>query len=398
MLWAVMQILAAFDKFKDSMTARAACAAATAGVRRALGPEATVTQAPLTDGGEGFCDILTAAANGKLETHRVHGPLGQQLEAPLGWVAGPDLPAALHQWLDPNHARIAVIEMAAVAGLQQVPQAQRHPQHCTTYGVGELIRIAAAQGADAILLGIGGSATSDLGLGALQALGLQFLDAAQQPMERLVPAQWAQVAQLSAAIAHTLPPLYIACDVDNPLLGPRGAAAPYGPQKGLPIDQIETFDAAASRLAEQLCEHFQQPLALTQLPGSGAAGGLGFGLKVACRAQFVPGFELVSAWLDLPRKIAAADLVLSGEGKIDHSSLSGKGPVALLRAAQRAGKPSLLLAGAIDTAAAADLRAQLPQCQLDPITPPDCALAEALARGAENLSTQTERALRALRL
>jgi len=172
----------------------------------------------------------------------------------------------------------------------------------------------------------------------------------------------------------------------------------YGPQKGLPIDQIKTFDAAASRLAEQLCEHFKQPLALTQLPGSGAAGGLGFGLKVACRAQFVPGFELVSAWLDLPRKIAAADLVLSGEGKIDHSSLSGKGPVALLRAAQRAGKPSLLLAGAIEAAAAADLRAQLPQCQLYPITPPDCALAEALARGAENLSTQTERTLRALRL
>jgi glycerate kinase len=389
-----MKILAAFDKFKDSMSAQAACEAASAGVHRALGQDVSITHAPLTDGGEGFCSILTHAANGFVESHTVCGPLGVDLAAPLGWVEGSALPAGVRRFFDPGHGKIALIEMAAAAGLEQVAPERRHPKHCTSYGVGELIRIAIAEGADAILLGIGGSATSDLGLGALEALGLRVLDPANQPIARIVPARWPQVTQLTGQIEVPLPPIYIACDVDNPLLGPRGAAAVYGPQKGLPADEVEAFDAAAADLAAKLCHHFNQPQDLQLLPGSGAAGGIGFGLKVACQAEFIAGFELVSAWLELERKIAAADLILTGEGKIDTSSLSGKGPVGLASAAHQVGKRCILLAGAVETAAATQLHAQFPKCALYEITPPNCPLAQALFDGPENLTTKTASVLR----
>jgi glycerate kinase len=384
-----MKILAAFDKFKDSMTAQAACEAASVGAHLALGQNVAITHAPLTDGGEGFCTILTHAANGFVESHTVCGPLGADLEAPLGWVEGSALPAGVRRFFDPGHGKIALIEMAAAAGLEQVALERRHPKYCTTYGVGELIRIAVAEGADAILLGIGGSATSDLGLGALEALGLRVLDSANQPIERIVPARWPQMPQLTGQIEIPLPPIYIACDVDNPLLGPRGAAAVYGPQKGLPADEVEAFDAAAADLATKLCQHFNQPPNLHELPGSGAAGGIGFGLKVACNAKFIAGFELVTAWLDLDAKIAAADLILTGEGKIDCSSLSGKGPVALVTAAHQADKRCILLTGAVETAAADQLHAQFPKCAVYEITPPNCPLAQALFDGPENLTAKT---------
>ena len=389
-----MKILAAFDKFKDSMTAQAACEAASAGVHLALGQNASITQAPLTDGGEGFCTILTHAANGYVESHEVCGPLGADLKAPLGWVNGSALPAAVRALFDPRHGKIAIIEMAAAAGLEQVAPERRHPKYCTTYGVGELIRIAVAEGADAILLGIGGSATSDLGLGALEALGLRLVDSNNKRIERIIPSRWPEVAQLSGDIAVPLPPIYIACDVDNPLLGPRGAAAVYGPQKGLPADEVEAFDDAAADLAAKLCQHFNQPQNLHELPGSGAAGGIGFGLKVACNAKFIAGFELVTAWLDLDAKIAAADLILTGEGKIDCSSLSGKGPVALVTAAHKADKRSILLTGAVEAAAAAHLHEHFPKCALYEITPPNCPLAQALVDGPENLTAKTASVLR----
>ena len=163
-----------------------------------------------------------------MEYHTVCGPLGEEVEAPLGWVELGRLPESARRFLDAKNGKLAIIEMASVAGLEQVPSAQRHPGHCTTRGVGELIRIAVAQEASAILLGIGGSATSDLGLGALEALGLEFC-----PSGQVTPAQWGQIESISGTIELDVPPVYIACDVDNPLLGQKGAAAVYGPQKGL---------------------------------------------------------------------------------------------------------------------------------------------------------------------
>lgn len=388
-----MKILAAFDKFKDSMTAVAACEAASAGARQALGSAVQITQAPLTDGGEGFCSILTNAANGFLETHTVCGPLGDNLEAPLGWVEAVALPSAVREQLSLQKGRVAIIEMAAAAGLEQVPSDRRHPRQCTTYGVGELIRIAVAEEADAILLGIGGSATSDLGLGLLQALGLQFTDSSGHAIKRILPANWSQVTQIKGSLEITIPPIFIACDVDNPLLGPRGAAAIYGPQKGLHAEELESFEAESARLANMLCAHFNQPETRRELPGSGAAGGIGFGLNVACSSQYVEGFQLVNTWLDLENKITAADLILTGEGKIDQSSLSGKGPYALASAAHAANKPSILLAGCIEDAVAKQLQHQFPQCTTAAITPAGCPLSQALAEGSENLRTTAAQVL-----
>ncbi|MFQ3224939.1 MAG: glycerate kinase [Lentimonas sp.] len=389
-----MKILAAFDKFKDSMTAATACEAARMGAHEALGSSIQITEAPLTDGGEGFCSILTNAANGFIEIHTVCGPLGSDLEAPLGWVHSTQLPEAVRHIFKLEQGKVAIIEMAAAAGLEQVPSERRHPKHCTTTGVGELMRIAVAEGAAAILLGIGGSATSDLGLGLLQALGLQFIDSTGHKIERILPADWPQVATITGSLEVPTPPIFIACDVDNPLLGPRGAAAVYGPQKGLLANELESFEAESARMASILCQHFNHPESVLEIPGSGAAGGIGLALNVACAGQYVAGFDLVTAWLDLKRKIAAADLILTGEGKIDRSSLNGKGPIALARAAHAADKPCLLLAGCVEAAAAEQLHQDFPKSAVYAITPEGCPLEQALADGAENLKLKTSHVLR----
>ncbi|MDQ8194709.1 glycerate kinase [Coraliomargarita sp. SDUM461004] len=377
-----MHILAAFDKFKDAMPADCACDAALSGARAALGDQHTFTRAPLTDGGEGFCPILTQAANGYMEHHTVCGPLGEEVEAPLGWVAIEAIPASARQFLAVKTGQLAIIEMASVAGLEQVPHAQRHPKHCTTRGVGDLIRIAVAEEASAILLGIGGSATSDLGLGALESLGLKFC-----PSGQITPAQWDEIQQITGQIDIEVPPIYIACDVDNPLLGPQGAAAIYGPQKGLSPDAIEAFDDASERVAKQLCQFFKQDNSRLKVPGSGAAGGLGFGLNVAFGASYVPGFELVTAWLDLANKIKHADLVLTGEGKFDQSSLAGKGPYALLAAAYSSDTAAILLAGLAEDDAAQSVRERFPGTAVYSITPAGTPLPEAL-KGAAQFLTQ----------
>ena len=380
-----MNILVAFDKFKDSMTAAEACAAASDGVRQTLGESVKIAEAPLTDGGEGFCPILTKAANGHIEHHTVCGPLGDDVEAPLGWVELERLSDSLRHKFGTAKGKLAIIEMASAAGLEQVPNEQRHPKHCTTHGVGELIRIATAKGAGAILLGIGGSATSDLGLGVLQALGIQFPDTD----DTIIPEKWSQVQTVTGFFDFKLPPIYIACDVDNPLLGERGAAAVYGPQKGLQAYEIEAFDAEADRLADLLCQHFGQSVQLKDAPGAGAAGGIGFGLKVACGAEFLAGFELVEAWLDLNSKVATADLILTGEGKFDTSSLAGKGPFALVTAASKSNTRTIVLAGKAEDDAASSVRERFPNCEVCSITPEGVDLSTALKEGAQNLTKRT---------
>lgn len=383
-----MHILAAFDKFKDSMTAAAACQAAAAGIHTVLGDSITITEAPLTDGGEGFCTILTNSVGGHIEQHQVSGPLGEEIYAPLGWVDARTLSTTTNQMLPFSGKKLAIIEMASVAGLEQVPQEQRHPRNCTTTGVGELIRIATASEADAILLGIGGSATSDLGLGALESLGIKCIANNGQTITGTTPEQWPFIEAFEGQIDIVVPPIYIACDVDNPLLGERGAAAVYGPQKGLLSEEIDAFDKATQKLAMKLCAHCQRPTTLRDIPGSGAAGGLGFGLKVACRAEFVPGFELVQSWLDLRTKVLEADLVLTGEGKFDESSLSGKGPYALLQQAHEYEKQSIVFAGAVDTVAVDRVSELFSKSAVYTITPENCPLPEALANGTRNLDVK----------
>ncbi len=386
-----MHILAAFDKFKDAMPADRACDAALSGALDALGEPLTLTRAPLTDGGEGFCPILTDAAGGHVEYHSVCGPLGEMLDAPLGWVDLSRIPEKARAFLGAREGKLAIIEMASVAGLEQVPPAQRHPGHCTTHGVGDLIRIAVAQEASAILLGIGGSATSDLGLGALEALGLDFCESGQ-----VTPAQWPLIDEIGGQIEIKVPPIYVACDVDNPLLGARGAAAVYGPQKGLETPEIEAFDDASAKVAKQLCSFFGKPTDAMQTPGSGAAGGIGFGLNVAFDSSYVPGFELVTAWLDLTSKIQEADLILTGEGKFDNSSLAGKGPYALLAAAYSSDTSAILLAGKAEDEAAETIRERFPGTAVYSITPAGTPIEEALRNAPEYLNRKVSEVLSTL--
>ena len=390
-----MHVLLAFDKFKDSLTAPVACELTAAALRKRH-PDWTLDLCPLADGGEGFCEILTHAAGGTVETHTVTGPRGAPTPATIGFVPLANIPAsalallglpdsqlsALNSPLR-RDASVAVIEMATASGLALLAPDQRDPWQATTVGTGELICLAAARpGVVAILLGVGGSATSDLGLGALAALGLTFHSATGAPVSPPIPAHWSQIVRIAGNLPAppSLPPIRIACDVTNPLLGPRGAAATYGPQKGLRPADLARLDHESARLALLLCAHTGRPDSLMDAPGAGAAGGISFGLMAAADAQLLPGFDLVSAWLDLERKLSAADLVITGEGRFDDTSLTGKGPGAVAARALALGKTVHVFAGAVATLAPRD------HLTLHAITPPGTPLAVAL-RDANSLLT-----------
>lgn len=379
-----MRVLIACDKFKDALTAPQACGV-IADALRAVHPDWVADPCPLADGGEGFADILTRAAGGRLIPETVTGPRGAPINAGFGLVTLAQIPVAARTLLDlpastPATATIAVIEMAAASGLALLAPEDRDPWQTTTIGTGELIRAAVAHGAAAILLGVGGSATNDLGLGALNALGLDCLDAAGEKITPSLPARWRQITKLAGAPAAGLPPIRIACDVTNPLLGQRGAAAVYGPQKGLRAADLARLDSACARLGLMLCAHCRQHDNLMDAPGAGAAGGIAFGLMVAANARLLPGFDLVGAWLDLEPRLAAADLIITGEGRFDDSSLSGKGPGAVAARALALGKPVRVFAGQISAVAApAGL-------QLHAITPPGMPLAQALSTAPDLLA------------
>lgn len=386
-----MRVLLAFDKFKDSLAAGPACEAAARALHERH-PGWTLDLCPLADGGEGFAEILTTAAGGTLSTVSVTGPRGAAVEAKFGLVPWAKIPAAARTQLQlpaslPDSAEIAVIEMAAASGLALLPADQRDPWQTTTLGTGQLIAAAAQAGAAAIVLGVGGSATHDLGLGALSALGLVAVSHNGEIIRPPIPARWDLVDRIAGKISATLPPIRIACDVSNPLLGRKGAAAVYGPQKGLlPADLIR-LDHASARLGLLLCAQSGASDALMDQPGAGAAGGIAFGLMAGTGAKLLPGFELVAAWLDLDPRIAAADLVVTGEGRFDASSLSGKGPGAVAARALARGKPAHIFAGQV---ASADAR---PGLTLHAITPAGQPLAEALAAAGKNLTAAVARAL-----
>ncbi|HND60164.1 MAG TPA: glycerate kinase [Opitutaceae bacterium] len=386
-----MRALLAFDKFKDALTARQACAAAAAGLA-SRHADWTVDLCPLADGGEGFAEILTAAAGGTLASLTVTGPRGQPINASFGLVPWANIPPAARARLalptaPREEAEVAVIEMASASGLALLPPDLRDPWHTTTLGTGQLLLAAAQAEVAAIVLGVGGSATSDLGLGALAALGLEFRSPTDDTVRPPYPTWWDWIDRITGSIPVELPPIRIACDVSNPLLGPRGAAAIYGPQKGLKPDDVARLDHASARIALMLCQHCAQPDSLMDQPGAGAAGGIAFGLVAAAGAQLLPGFDLVAAWLDLEAKLAAADVVITGEGRFDDSSLSGKGPGAVAARALALGKPVQVFAGQVTaTRAPAGLT-------LHAITPEGQPLDEALRQAGGNLTAAVARAL-----
>ncbi len=375
-----MRTLIAFDKFKDALTAPQACAAAAAALR-AKHPDWELDLCPLTDGGEGFTEILCHGPDARIEQVEAHGPCGGSVMAQVGFIPASSLPAAARAQLD-IAGTIAVIGMASASGLALLPREQRNPWHTLTTGTGDLLRYAAEQKVGAILLGVGGSATNDLGAGALAALGLRFIDAFGQVIAPPEPARWQHIVRIEGRVS--LPPVFIACDVTNPLLGQKGATIIFGPQKGLPPTDVLELETRARHLASLLCDHGGKPRTLADTPGAGAAGGLPFGLMAATGAKLVPGFDLVSAWLDLPARINAADLVLTGEGRFDATSLGGKGPGSLATQARRLGKQAHVFAGSLGVE---EDRAH------HAITPRDLPLAEALPRTAELLAAAVGRIL-----
>jgi glycerate kinase len=378
-----MRVLIAFDKFKGALGAAEACEVA-AGVLRRARPGWQLDLAPLSDGGDGFCRILTRAASGVLHEARVSATVfpGAERVVPLGWVELERLPAAARARLKlpPSARRLALVELAAVNGLAQLPPAQRDVWRSSTRATGELVAIAAAAGADAVLLGVGGSATSDLGFGALAALGWRFEDRAGAPIDPPLPSLWPQIARIAGA-ARALPPLRIACDVQNPLLGARGAAAVYGPQKGLRPEDLPRFEAEAERLALLACAHAGRELELLQQPGAGAAGGIAFGLALGAGARLVAGFELVAEWLELGARLERADLVISGEGRFDATSLAGKGPGTLAREALLRGRRCAIFAGSVEQSLP-----PAPGLELLAISPAQLPLDAALRSTAEHLA------------
>lgn len=372
-----MRFLLAFDKFKDALPAPEACAVAA----QALGPGQATELCPLTDGGEGFCSILTRVVGGELVTCTVTGPLGAPVSAHYGRVDVAQLPAAIRTrlGLEAGARRLAIVEMAQASGLALVPAGRRDPWQTTSRGTGELIAAAADAGADAILIGVGGSATHDAGLGALTALGLECRTTDGARLDPPVPQTWAALAAVAGQL-RPLPPLFVACDVTNPLMGTFGAASVYAPQKGLQPEDFTRLEYMTGRMAALLCTHAKKHPLLCETPGAGAAGGLAFGLLAAADATLVPGFALVAEWLDLDAKLAACDVVLTGEGRFDVSSLQGKGPGAVVRRALDLGKPVHVFAGAVD------LPEPVAALRTHALSPAGLPLAEALAATRAHLA------------
>ncbi|MFP3492775.1 glycerate kinase [Pseudomonas sp. R11F] len=326
-----MKIIIAPDSFKDSLSAEGVAQAIAEGLAE-VWPDAQCIQCPMADGGEGTVDAVLAACNGELRRQWVRGPLGGTVEARWGWLAA---------------SHTAMIEMAEASGLQRVPPGQRDACSSTTYGTGELIRAALDLGARRIILAIGGSATNDAGAGAMQALGVQLLDDRQQPL----PDGGLALARLAHLNLERLDPrlaqvqFEIAADVNNPLCGPQGASAIFGPQKGANPAQVQQLDAALGHFADHCARVL--PKDVRDEPGSGAAGGLGFAAKAFLGAQFRAGVEVVAELVGLDAAVRGADLVITGEGRFDAQTLRGKTPFGVARIAQRHQVPVIVIAGTL---------------------------------------------------
>ncbi len=343
-----MRVLLAFDKFRNSMTAREACLAAARGIGSAH-PGWVAEHALLSDGGDGFCDVLTTAAQGRVVRVPVRDPLLRETKASLGLVELARVPAAVRETYGlPESGTAAIVEMAAASGLAMLAEDERDPFATSSRGTGELVRAASERGVACILMGVGGSATNDLGLGALQALGLRALDAEGEPAADVAPRNWSAIDRFTAPELAGVPRITIACDVTNPLLGPNGATAVFGPQKGLRERDRPELERETERCARLLCHAFDKPDHLMERPGAGAAGGIAFAFEVALDARRVPGFDFVAAWTNLDDAIAAADIVVTGEGRFDAQSLGGKGPGRVVQTALQRGKRVVVAAGGFD--------------------------------------------------
>ncbi|HRP95594.1 MAG TPA: glycerate kinase [Rhodocyclaceae bacterium] len=378
----VVKIVIAPDSWKESLSAPEVARAIEAGFR-AVFPHAEYRVLPVADGGEGTVDALVAATGGRRIAVTVSGPLGEPVEAFYG--LGGD-------------GATAFIEMAAASGLALLPPARRDPLHASSRGTGELIRAALDAGAHHLILGIGGSATNDGGAGMVQALGARLLDddgrdlapggAALATLARI------DVAGLDARLADCV--IEVACDVDNPLTGPHGASAVFGPQKGASAGMVRLLDANLARYARIIERDLGVAVADVAGAGAGAAGGMGAAMLAFLGARLRPGIDIVVEAAGLEQAVADADLVVTGEGRIDGQTVHGKTPVGVARVAARHRKPVIGIAGSLGADAAA-VHAQGIDAVFSVLHKP-CTLDEALGEAAANVTLAARNVAATLRL
>ena len=326
-----MKIVMAIDSFKGSLSSMDAGRAAAEGIQR-VDPKVQVKVRPLADGGEGTVEALTEGMGGRFCKVSVMGPFGEPVDCEYGIL---------------DETKTAIIEMSGAAGITLAPRERLNPLEATTYGVGEVIKDAIGQGCRRFIVGIGGSATNDGGVGMLQALGYDFLD---EDGEQIGKGAAALEKLRKISTEHVLPELaecefHIACDVTNPLCGERGCSAVFGPQKGATPQMIEKMDQWLGEYAKVTQEVF--PKADAQYPGTGAAGGLGFAFLAYTPAVLESGIEIVLKELKLEEDIKEADLVITGEGRLDEQTAMGKVPVGVASLAKKYQKPVIAFSGSV---------------------------------------------------
>ncbi len=373
-----MKVVIAIDSFKGSLSSIEAGRAAKRGIHRAI-PAAECSVRPLADGGEGTVAALVEGFGGELRSVEVMGPAGKPVTARYGLLPG----------------HIAVLEMAEAAGITLVSGDEKNPLYTTTFGVGKMILDAVRNGARELIVGIGGSATNDGGAGMLQALGWRLLDVDGNDLPR-GGAALARLAKIVPPDSGLLPPdvrFRIACDVTNPLCGPTGASAVFGPQKGASPEMVSELDAALSNFAaitSQLTQSFHT------FPGAGAAGGLGFAFKSFLKAELVPGVDLILQAIGLEDSVRDADIVVTGEGRLDGQTVMGKAPIGVARLAKKYGKRVIGFCGCVgegvEAVNDAGIDAYFPI--LRAVTSLDDALD--VRNAAENLAAAAEQAFRLL--
>lgn len=368
-----MRFLIAPDKFKGSISAAVAAQAIADGLREAM-PEAECVLAPIADGGEGFAEAMCVALSGKWIERLAQDPLEREVPCRYAWV---------------ESEKLAIIEMAEASGLWRLKPDERAPLRAHTFGTGQLIRDAAERGARRILVGLGGSATTDGGAGMAAALGYELLTSDGEDLAPC-PSDLIALTRIDAGGAIDLPEVIAACDVQNPLLGERGTARVFAPQKGADEKTVVHLEASLAQLAEMVTESLGCDF--RDAPGAGAAGGIGFGLMSFCGAQVRSGFDLLAETIGLEARIVAADLVITGEGGLDAQTLEGKGPAGVAALARRHGKPVVAFGGGIDPAAENLFDATVP------IIDSPLPLDEAMRRGADLLRRAARRAGRLITL
>ena len=320
-----VNIIIAPDKFKGALNAREVAENIAKGLRDVL-PDAEIHIVPMADGGEGTAEVICDARGGSWLKCKAHDPLGREIDACYGWV---------------ESGKSALMEMSEAAGMWRVSKNERDPVRAMTFGVGEMILDATKRNAKEIIIGLGGSATNDSGFGMARALGFQFLGLGQELRGSVT--ELAGLERIERPQHLVLPTLIAAVDVKNPLLGENGATRVFGPQKGVSENEISILEQALTRLADVVAKEFG--FDYRDEPGTGAAGGLGFGLMSFCGAKVRPGFDVVAQAVGLESKIKDADVVITGEGSLDRQTLEGKTPGGVARLARQLGKPVFALVG-----------------------------------------------------